>query len=182
MALFALCCTADIPSEVDRGFLSLLNKFLHETYRNSSKMDCQPSLCLISSLDDLDASQELIASHPPVQPFSSPFLGQSAEDTAKLLQSHINKLPTSNLHPTLLAILDEESISSDSGLIVQVKNSVVHSVRVHFDTINAEFIRIMMITLDIKETQGLVGEDGVFRTKPPDESKKGRPAPRKKLG
>ncbi|KEQ89819.1 hypothetical protein M438DRAFT_309568 [Aureobasidium pullulans EXF-150] len=175
MALFALCCTADIPSEK-------LNKFLHETYRNSSKMDCQPSLFLISSLNDLNASQELIASQTPVQPFSSPFLGQSAEDTAKLLQSHINKLPTSNLHPTLLVILDEESIFSDSGLIVQIKNSVVHSVRVHFDTINAELIRIMMITFDIKETQGLVGENGVFRTKPPDESKKGRPAPRKKLG
>ena len=40
-----------------------------------------------------------------------------------------------------------------------------------------------MITFDIKETQGLVGEDSVFiRTKPPDESKKGRPAPKKKLG
>ncbi|THW85774.1 hypothetical protein D6D15_07838 [Aureobasidium pullulans] len=162
MALFALCCTADIPSEVDRGFLSFL--------------------FLISSLNDLDASQELDASHPPVQSFSSPFLGQSAEDTAKLLQSRINKLPTSNLHPTLLVILDEESTSSDSGLIVQVKDGVVHSVRVHCDTINAELIRIMMITFGIKETQGLVGEDGVFRTKPPDESKKGRPAPRKKLG
>lgn len=175
MALFALCCTADIPTE-------RINDFLHQTYRNSSKMDCQPRLCLISSLDTLDASQELIASQTPVQPFSSPFLGQSAEDTAKLLQSLINKLPTSNLHPTLLVILDEESTSSDSGLIVQIKNSAVNSVRVHFDTINAELIRIMTITFDIKETQGLVGEDGVFRTKPPDESKKGRPAPRKKLG
>ncbi|CAD0042824.1 unnamed protein product [Aureobasidium pullulans] len=76
----------------------------------------------------------------------------------------------------------EESTSSDSGLIVQIKNSAVNSLRVHFDTINAELIRIMMITFDIKETQGLLGEDGVFRTKPPDESKKGRPAPRKKLG
>ena len=109
-------------------------------------MDCQPSLFLISSLNDLDASQELDASHPPVQPFSSPFLGQSAEDTAKLLQLRINEFPTSNLHPTLLAILDEESTSSDSGLIVQIRDGVVHSVRVHFDTINAELIRIMMIT------------------------------------
>lgn len=174
---------ASFRCEVNTNFFNKrLNKFLHETYRNSSKMDCQPSLCLISSLDDLDASQELDASHPPVQPFSSSFLGQSAEDTAKLLQSHINKLPTSNLHPTLLVILDEESTSSDSGLIVQIKDGCVYSVRVHFDTINAELIRIMMITFDIKETQGLVGEDGVFRTKPLDESKKGRPAPRKKLG
>ncbi|THZ98127.1 hypothetical protein D6C82_05999 [Aureobasidium pullulans] len=171
-------------SERSRSLLPFvrLNKFLHETYRNSSKMDCQPSLCLISSLNDLDASQELIASQTPVQPFSCPFLGQSAEDTAKLLQLRINEFPTSNFHPTLLVILDEESTSSDSGLIVQIKNSAVNSVRVHFDTINAELIRIMMITFDIKETQGLVGKDGVFRTKSPDESTKGRPAPRKKLG
>lgn len=82
----------------------------------------------------------------------------------------------------MFAVLDEKSLSEDTGLIVEVKNGEVDSVRVHFDTINAELIRIKMITFDIKETKGLAGEDGVFRTKPPEESRKGGPAPRKKLG
>lgn len=78
-------------------------------------------------------------------------------------------------------MLDERSLSEDSGLIVRVRNGEVDSVRVHFDAINAELIRVQMITLNIGETKGLVGEDGVFRTKPPEGSRKGGPAPRKKL-
>jgi len=83
---------------------------------------------------------------------------------------------------SLFAILDEKSLFEDSGLSVQIKDGRVESVRVHFDTINAELVRVKMITFDIKETQGLVGKDGVFRTKPIDESMKGGSAVRKKLG
>ena len=78
--------------------------------------------------------------------------------------------------------MDEKSLSEDSGLIVQIKDGRVKSVHVHFDTINAELIRVKMITFDVKETQGLVGKDGVFRTKPPEQSMKGGSAVRKKLG
>lgn len=122
------------------------------------------------------------ATQPPISPFQSPFIGKSIEDVANSLHSTINNASFRAVDPDLFAVLDEKSLSEDTGLIVEVKNGEVDSVRVHFDTINAELIRIKMITFDIKETKGLAGEDGVFRTKPPEESRKGGPAPRKKLG
>lgn len=94
----------------------------------------------------------------------------------------LRSLSPKTVDPNLFAILDEQSLDDDSGLIVQVKGGEVGCVRVHFDTINAELIRIQIITFDIKETKALVGENGVFRTKPPEESKKGGVAVRKKLG
>lgn len=143
-------------------------------------MDCQPSLKLIPSLDDLGTATHPIATVPLVHPFTSPFLSKSPAEVAEILAA--NAPSDSMIDSTLFAILDEKSMSQDSGLIVQVKDDRVESVRVHFDTVNAELIRVKMITFDIKETQGLVGKDGVFRTKPPDESRKGGAAVRKKLG
>ena len=142
-------------------------------------MDCQPSLYLISSLDD---STPTAATTPPIQPFTSPFLTKTPSEIAETLSSLFADTSSNTIDPTLFAILDERSISEDSGLIVQIKDGLVDCVRVHFDTINAELIRIQIITFDVKETKGLVGEDGVFGTKPPEESKKGGFAARKKLG
>lgn len=192
MTLFALCCTADIPVEVSIEALSSpttahqmiqrINYFLEQTYHNSSKLDCQPSLLLISALHDSRSNEQLGASQPPITSFQSPFVGKSIEDVARSLSSTTEDAPSTTIDPNLFAILDEKSRSEDFGLIVQVKNGKVDSVRVHLDTINAELIRVQMITFNIGETKGLVGEDGVFRTKPPEESRKGGSAPRKKLG
>ncbi|KAH0292585.1 hypothetical protein M436DRAFT_49156 [Aureobasidium namibiae CBS 147.97] len=173
MGLSALCCTAEIS-------LKRISSFLEQTYENSSKMDCQPSLKLISSLEDLEMTTHPIVTAPPVHPFTSPFLSRSPAEVAEILAARTSS--DSMIESNLFAILDEKSLSEDSGLIVQVKAGRVESVRVHLDTINAELIRVKMITFDVKETQGLVGKDGVFRTKPPDESKKGGSAVRKKLG
>lgn len=143
-------------------------------------MDCQPSLKLISSLDDLEPTTHPIATAPLVHPFTSPFLAASPAEVLKTIAAETSL--DSIIDQTLFAILDEKSLSEDSGLIVQSKDGRMQSVRVHFDTINAELIRVKMITFDIKETQGLVDVDGVFRTKPPEEGRKGGSAVRKKLG
>lgn len=162
--------------------LQRIDYCLGQTYHNSSKMDCQPSLLLVSSLDKLVQANMSEATQPPISPFQSPFIGKSIEDVARTLHSTIEDALSNAIDPNFFAVLDEKSLSDESGLIVQVKNGAVDFVRVHFDTINAELIRIQMITFDIKETKGLVREDGVFRTRPPEESRKGGPAPRKKLG
>lgn len=145
-------------------------------------MDCQPSLLLISSLHDINSTEQPGATQTPIRPFQSPFIGHSIEGVAKTLRSTSKFASSNTIDSSLFAILDEKSLDEDSGLIVQVKGGEVDSVRVHFDTINAELIRVDMITFDIRETKGLVGKDGVFRTKPPEESRKRGPAPRKKLG
>ncbi|KAI5210135.1 hypothetical protein E4T39_00538 [Aureobasidium subglaciale] len=177
MALFALCCTANMTAEDQR-----IDHFLEQTYQNSSKMDCQPYLLLIRSLDDLSTNDHHHATQPPVKSFSSPFLDKSLEEIAEMLQRTIRTSESNMIDLNLFAVLDDQSLSLDSGLIVQVKDGVADSVRVHFDTINAELMRVSIITHDIKETRWLLGDDGVFRTKPPEESQKGGPAPRKKLG
>jgi hypothetical protein len=147
-------------------------------------MNCQPSLHLISSLETLTPTTQPHATTPPlVHPFTSPFLARSHAEIAEKLRSSIAGNAPNTIDPNLFAVLDERSVSEDSGLIVQVKDGgAVESVRVHFDTVNAELIRVRMITFDIAETKGLVGADGVFRTQPPQESRKGGCAVRKKLG
>ncbi|KAI5257365.1 hypothetical protein E4T42_01102 [Aureobasidium subglaciale] len=132
--------------------------------------------------DDLNPNYHAHATQPPVKSFSSPFLDTSLEEAADMLQQIVRTSKFDIVESNLFAVLDDQSLSLDSGLIVQVKDGVVDFVRVHFDTINAELMRIWIITQNIKETKWLVGDDGVFRTKPPEESQKGRPAPRKKLG
>jgi hypothetical protein len=145
-------------------------------------MDCQPSLYLISSRENLTLTTQPAATTPPILPFTSPFRANTPAEMAEILRSSVAELSPDTVDPNLFAILDERSLDDDSGLIVQVKGGEVDRVRVHFDTINAELIRIQIITFDIKETTALVGEDGVFRTQPPEESKKGGFAVRKKLG
>ncbi|KAI4728289.1 hypothetical protein E4T49_03895 [Aureobasidium sp. EXF-10728] len=184
MALFALCCTADIPVDVYNleywrsSQDQRINNFLGQTYRNSSRMDCQPSLLLLSSLDHPSTPDQPNATKPPTSSFTSPFVNKPLDDVAKLVQS---VSATDFTHPTLFAVLDEKSLDEDSGLIVQFKDDVVNCVRVHFDTINTELIRINVITGDIAETKAMIGEDEVFRTKS-EQSMKGGPAARKKLG
>ncbi|CAD0107441.1 unnamed protein product, partial [Aureobasidium uvarum] len=155
-----------------------INNFLEQTYQNSSKMDCQPSLLLITSLSGLDPTKQTAATMPPISSFTSPFIGTSSGDAAKMLQS----VAAPNIvDSNLFAVLDERSLYDDSGLIVRVKDGVVDHVRVHFDTINTELIHIQVMTGDIAETNFMAGEGGVFRVRS-DGSKKGGPAPRKKLG
>jgi hypothetical protein len=160
-----------------------INYFLEQTYLNSSKMDCQPSLHLITSLERLNPTTQPHATTPPIlHPSTSPFLVKSLTEIAEILRSMVAD-ESNTIDPDLFAVLDGKSVLEDSGLIVQVKDGgAVESVRVHFDTVNAELIRVRMITFDIAETKGLVGADGVFRTQPPQESRKGGCAVRKKLG
>lgn len=132
--------------------------------------------------DPLNAYSRPEASQPPIANFQSAFLGKFIENTADVLNQVLKEVPRGIINPTLFAILDEQSLASESGLIVQVKDGSVDSVRVHFDTINAELIRISMITFDIKETKELVGHDGVFRAVPADGNNQGRSALQKKIG
>ena len=133
-------------------------------------------------MDHFDADFQTEATRPPVEKIRSPFMGMSIKETADILIRGLKQVSKGVIDANLFAILDEESLSSESGLIVQVKDGFVDSVRVHFDTINAELIRTSIITFNIEETKRLVGHDGVYRTMPPSESQKGKSAPPKKLG
>lgn len=133
-------------------------------------------------MDQFDADFRTEATQPPVKNVRSPFVGLSTHKTAAILSRGLRQVPKGVIDADLFAILDEESLSSESGLIVQVKDGFVDSVRVHFDTINAELIRTSIITFNIEETKRLVGHDGVYRTMPSSESQKGKSAPPKKLG
>jgi len=100
-------------------------------------MDCPPSLFLVSSSEQAEAVTECKPTRPPVRPvYKSSFLGMSIEETANVFQTITADLEA--IDSRWFVILDEKSCTEDTGLIVQVKDGVVDSVRVHFDTINAE--------------------------------------------
>jgi len=143
-------------------------------------MDCSPSLFLMFSPEQVKAVTEFKPTRPPVRPVpKSSFLGKSIEETADAFQTITANLEA--IDSRWFVILDQGSCAEDTGLIVQVKDGVVDSVRVHFDTINAELIRIEIITYDIQETKAAVRRDGVFRTTLPENRIHGKPAPRKQL-
>ena len=64
---------------------------------------------------------------------------------------------------------------------MQVKNGIADSVRVHFDTINAELMRLDIQTFDIRDTKSRAGEDGVTQMQEDKNKARGGPAPRKQL-
>lgn len=109
---------------------------------------------------------------------------ESLENIARNLQTAANLLPPHTLDSHLFAVLDERSKTHDDGLIVFAKDDKVDSVRVHFDTINSELIRINIITASLDHSKVLAREqpDGILRTRPQEPRQHGRPAPRKKLG
>ena len=173
--LFAIVCTADFGA--DR-----LNAFFDMTYRNSKEQDCPPSLLLVHhpSWTDIENNKEpTLATSGDV-----PGVIASLEQIAQSLKAATQRCLQPTLDSHLFAVLDHRSIAQDDGLVVYAKDDTVDSVRVHFDTVNSELIRIHMITGNLEHSKILAREqpDGVLRSKPRKQSERGGPAPRKRLG
>ena len=174
--LFALACTADLGAE-------RLNAFLEITYRTSKKLDCQPSLLLVdTSFADIQEDKEPTLAAPT----NIPVVKDSLERIAQSLKAATDQgSRPAAIDSRLFVVLDERSIVQDDGLIVNAKDDgSVDSIRVHFDTINAELIRVNIMTFTLDDSKLLAREqaDGVLRLKPQKESERGGPAPRKRLG
>ncbi|KAI6814616.1 hypothetical protein KC340_g16011 [Hortaea werneckii] len=159
-AQFPVICTANV--EANR-----LNTFFNMTYGQGIGADSHPALFLVLSMEDLKSARRPEPTRSPVSGGSSDFIEKSLKDIALELQPEIHHLGPHNSLSTLLVVLDERSLSEENGLIVQLKDDgELDSARVHFDTINAELIRIDVITDDVAETRELAEKapGGVLRT------------------
>ncbi|RMY80475.1 hypothetical protein D0864_08653 [Hortaea werneckii] len=163
---------ADLFAVVVTGGLDAkrVETFFRKTYQKACQMDCSENLVLVDSSEDL--GNKMTPKPKPTQPPISRLprsTGLSLEVIAQEIAKTANELPGFVLSSQLFAVLDERSAREDNGLIVQVRNDGIETVRVHFDTIAAEITRISMITFDIGETIDFArnAPDGVFRTETP---------------
>lgn len=198
-AQFPVVCTANVGANVsalrrpsasanaNAKVAQRLNTFFNMTYGQGISADSHPALFLVLSMEDLKSARHPEPTRSPVSGGSSDFIEKSLKDIALELQPKIHHLGPHNSLSTLFVVLDERSLSEENGLIVQLKDDgELDSARVHFDTINAELMRVDIITDDVAETRELAEKapDGVLRTegqKKESAHENVRKAPRKKL-
>ncbi|USP82862.1 hypothetical protein yc1106_10136 [Curvularia clavata] len=176
LELFPVICTADIPTAV-------VEMFLRDAYTGSEQLvpGTSPSLVVLTTSNTSDKGSDaltLSASQPPLQSFTSPFLGQSIEEVA--LHSVFQNV-------SFFAVLEERS-TRDSTVLLAARNpnGSVDTVRVAFSVVQRTLISLDVGSLGFAEIQSIAdvqGNDWVYgmpisRQCP----QKGGPAPRKKLG
>lgn len=111
------------------------------------------------------------ASKPPLQPFTSPFLGQSIEDISRQLNG-----------ATYFAILDERSAQDETVILGEHRDGKVETVRVTFYSAQSLLTSFYIGTLGFSEIQHIAAkEGGVYKQEKPEGRRKGGSAPRKML-
>lgn len=160
-----------------------MEKFLKDAYTGSEQLvpGTSPSLVILTTSNTSDKGSDALtssASQPPVQSFTSPFLGQSVEDAAR--------------HPVLqnasfFAVLDEHSARDSTALLAaRDPNGSVDTVRVAFSAVQRTLISLDIGSIGFAEIQSIAdtqGNGGVYGSSVSTQRpQKGGPAPRKKLG
>ena len=112
------------------------------------------------------------ASEPPVPPFTSPFIGQSAEEVA----THANGA-------NYLVILDERSAEDDSAVLVAcARGGGVQTARATFNSAQHLLTAVEMATLGFNEIQQIADSSGGVYGTGRGEVQKGGLAPAMRLG
>lgn len=143
--------------------MKTLNDFLTSSYENGRKVsDCDPCLVLVKDLATLK-SKPIKATEPPVDNFTSAFLGMDLLEIAELLESNVEDPGV--LCDWLFAVLDERSKSDRSVLLVESADGDVETVRVGFETANLQLVAWGVGVTSAGELQSLAeeNEDGVHR-------------------
>jgi hypothetical protein len=157
---------------------------LKDAYTGSEQLvpGTPPSLLILTITNTNDQGSDALssssASQPPVEPFISPFLGQSVEDAAQ--------------HPVLrnasfFAVLDERSTRDSTALLAACDpNGSVRTVRVTFSKVQRTLISLNIGSIGFTEIQSIAaaqGNEGVYGAPVPGQGpQKGGAAPRKRLG
>ena len=114
-----------------------------------------------------------IASEPPVPPFTSPFIGQSAEEVSK----HADGVE-------YFVVLDKRSTEDDSAVLVDYQPGPggVQTVRATFDSAQHLLTAVEMATLGFNEIQQIADSSGGVYGTSRGGVQKGGPAPAMRLG
>ncbi|KAI1642461.1 uncharacterized protein F4817DRAFT_352896 [Daldinia loculata] len=162
MPVFSVYCTAEMP-------IPVVEKFLRDALAGSNDLapNSDPCLAIITMADDVPSG----ASKPPLQPFTSPFLGQSIEDISRQLNG-----------ATYFAILDERSAQDETVILGEHRDGKVETVRVTFYSAQSLLTSFYIGTLGFSEIQHIAAkEGGVYKQEKPEGRRKGGSAPRKML-
>ena len=181
-----LCCFAFLILRYFTYLLIIKTKTLSSILREAydEKPDSPPNIFVVSESGLLTDPENAQPSHPPISDLSDyPFLSRSVQDLADLLEKS-DPEPAISSHQFLVA---DEKTNEDSTLIfVDIgyeKNARPETVRLDATHANAVPIAVQVATMDLNGIRSLLDEDGVYRGGPSGpEPKKGKPAPRKKLG
>jgi hypothetical protein len=158
-----------------------LSSILQKAYASNS--EAAPSLFFVPTPDILTHLDAVQPSHPPISNISEyPFLAYSAEDLAGFLDSHQTDSGISSGH----FLLADKQTNEDHSLLYAVcgppAEKALATVRLDAAHANVIPVAVEVATLDIRDLQDAVDEDGVYRGgHSHSPSKKGKPAPRKKL-
>ena len=160
-----------------------METFLEDSYAGSEDLapGTPPSLVILTTSNTSDTGGGAFsgASQPPLQPFTSPFFGQSIADAAQ--------------HPVLqdtrfFAILDERSARDSTALLAaRDPNGSVRTVRAIFLEVQRMLITLDVGCIEFSEIQANATtrcSEGVYGVPLPGQPgpRRGGPAPRKKLG
>ncbi|KAI8956481.1 hypothetical protein F5Y11DRAFT_186371 [Daldinia sp. FL1419] len=162
MFTYPVYCIANIPVPV-------LETLLYEALTGSNDLtpNSDFSLTVMTSVNQLSTK----ASKPPLQPFSSPFIGQSVNEISLQLKG-----------ATYFAVLDERSAKDKTVILGEFKDNKVETVRVTFHSAQSLLTALYVGTLGFFEIQSAAAKtDGVYKQVKPEGQKKGGPAPRKML-
>ncbi|KAK0658547.1 hypothetical protein DIS24_g4660 [Lasiodiplodia hormozganensis] len=176
-SLFPVVCTAEVPT-------SVIDKFLSEAHAASERLvpGSEPCLAVITTTAAAAAADGALLlpsspSRPPLEPFASPFLGQPVEAIAQRLSS---------ADASFFAVLDERSAADETALVVASRGAGggggVQAVRVTFDEVQRLLTALDVASLGIEEVRSIAESNGGVYGPDRESTRKGQPAPRKRLG
>jgi hypothetical protein len=157
--------------------------FLNDAYTGSEQLvpGTPPSLVILTITNTSDEGNDALsssASQPPLQPFTSPFLGQSVEESAQHPFFH---------NASFFAALDERSSRDGTALLAaRDPNGSVHTVRATFSEVQRTLISLRIGSIGFDEIQSIAadqGNGGIYGVPAPGLGpQQGGPAPRMRLG
>ena len=160
-----------------------METFLKDAYTGSEQLvpGTPPSLVILTIANTSDKGIDALsssASQPPLEPFTSPFLGRSVEDAAQHPVFH---------NASFFAVLDERSLHDSTALLAaRDPNGSVSTVHVTFSEVQRTLIPLGVGSIGFTDIQSIAaaqGNEGVYGAPVPGQGpRKGGPAPRKRLG
>ncbi|RYP28183.1 hypothetical protein DL767_007331 [Monosporascus sp. MG133] len=167
---FPVCCSAELPT-------SAIDKFLNDSLAGFERLvpgnNGARCLAIVTAHNGSpDIPTEVTT--PPVQNFSSPFIGRSAEGIGMEI-----------LHQSYhcFAVLDERSGRDETVVVGQRIGDEIQTVRADFGSAQLLMQNLAIVNIDMGEAKHHAEADGgVYRLRDPPRAQQGGHAPPKRLG
>lgn len=157
------------------GDHQVIDKFISDAYEGASKLVPGSQHCMVVVTTAADFSFNSSPSQPPVDFFTSPFIGHSAQEVSQRLGSGA----------PFFVILDEKSLAVNTAEIVSrgTESDPVKAVRTTFGSAQNALVALEIGSLGVEELQNIAATSpaGVYGARTGN-AKKGGIVPRITLG